>query len=193
MVYNAWTFVSYVVAACYKNFKYTLVRLIIMWEKILNSLLILTISAVLLGSMTLQFFYDQEPCPLCFLQRLCMLSVASAALFNICFSVRKLHYGLILFGALCGGFVATRHIALNICKADPFGEPFWGISLYTWAFFIFVCTILAVALFLMVFDQKPGPESRAFKNWKWAPVSVLFIVALLNIFAAWRTCGFGLC
>lgn len=169
-------------------------ELMIMWEKILNSLLVLTIALVLLGSMTLQFVYNEEPCPLCLLQRLCMLSVASAALLNICFFPRKLHYGLILLGAFSGGFVAVRHIALNICSAAPFGEPFLGLSLYTWAFFIFASTVLAVAFFLMLFDKNTRTgQARSYQNWQWAPVSLLFLVALLNIFAAWWRCGFSKC
>lgn len=166
----------------------------IRWEKVLNSLLVLTIAMVLLGSLALQFFHHEQPCPLCLLQRLCMLSVASAALFNIGFAPRKLHYGFMLIAAFCGGFIAARHVALNICSAAPFGEPFWGLSLYTWAFFIFGSTILAVAFFLMLFDKMSSADQpKEFKNWEWAPVALLFLVAVINIFAAWSRCGFSDC
>jgi len=165
----------------------------ILWEKILNALMIITLMFIVLGSLVVQFFYHEEPCPLCLLQRLAMLSIASAALLNIYSFPRKLHYGLILMAAFFGGFVALRHIALNICSSSPFGNPLWGLSLYTWAFFTFVCVVLAVAIFLILFDKNHRSTLMQVSTWHWVPLALLLFTALLNIYATWHRCGFNNC
>ena len=167
-----------------------------MWEKHLNALLALLLAVILWGAFGIQFFKHEQPCPLCLLQRLGMLGVAAGALMNVKFKPHKFYYGLSLLSAAFGGFVALRHIFLHICPGFPtFGHPFWGLSLYTWSFIIFACTIVYIALLLIFFDSKEPPNLKEGRlNW-WGQLAFVltFLVALTNIFMTLHQCGLSVC
>lgn len=161
-------------------------------ERNLNAFQVLIISAVLFGALSIQFFEQEEPCPLCLLQRIGMLGVASGALMNCRFGPHKSHYGLSLLSAFFGGFVALRQIALHICPGFPtFGRPFWGLSLYTWSFIVFCSSVAYIGLELLIFDQSKEKEGM---NWFChLAFFVLFLAALINVVATFFECGLGPC
>lgn len=166
-----------------------------MWEKHLNALMAVLISLVLWGALTIQFFLHEKPCPLCLLQRLGMLGVISGALMNVKFGPKKGHYGICLFSAFFGGFVALRQISLHVCPGFPkFGLPFWGLSLYTWSLIVFASSILYISLLLLIFDQNKNPiESKIYNLWGHIAFFIAFFVALTNIVATAFECGIGPC
>ncbi len=166
-----------------------------MWERNANALLAIILAAVLGGALGIQFFKHETPCALCMLQRLGMLGVAAAALMNVKFGPRKIHYGLCLFAAIFGGFVALRQISLHVCPQFPtFGVPFWGLSLYTWSFIVYACSVLYVGLMLMIFDHIELPAKHSTPNW-WGQLAfaLVFLVAVINIFSAIWVCKLGAC
>lgn len=166
-----------------------------MWEKHLNALLVVIISVILWGALAIQFFYHEEPCALCLLQRLGMLGVTSGALMNVKFGPSKAHYGLSLLSAIFGGFVALRQIALHVCPDfSKFGEPFWGLSLYTWSFITFASSVAYIALLMLFFDKNKNPsESKIYNLWGHISFFLIFFVSLTNIFITFWLCGFGAC
>lgn len=165
-----------------------------MWERNANALLALILACVLGGALGIQFFKHEVPCALCMLQRLGMLGVAAGALMNVKFGPRKMHYGLCLFAAIFGGFVALRQISLHVCPEFPtFGVPFWGLSLYTWSFIVYACSILYVGLLLMIFDHEAQPAIPRPNWWGRLAFALVFLVAGLNIFSALWVCGLGAC
>ena len=132
------------------------------------------------------------------LQRLGMMGVAAGALMNVKFGPRKIHYGLCLFAAIFGGFVALRQISLHICPQFPtFGVPFWGLSLYTWSFIVYACSILYVGLMLMIFDHvEPtlSPAKHTSPNgWGQLAFAFVFLVTVINIFATIWVCKLSAC
>lgn len=162
-------------------------------EKALCALEALILASVLLGALIIQYFKHEQPCPLCFLQRLSMLGVGACVLLNARFAPRKRHYGFAMFFAILGSFIALRQIALHVCPSFPtFGLPFWGLSLYTWSFIVFVCTICYNALLLVIFDRDYSPSHEM-----GAPAHLAFflltLVAFSNIFAALDVCGLSVC
>lgn len=163
------------------------------WERDLNALLIVILSGVLLSAFGVQFLFREQPCPLCMLQRLGMLGVACAAALNIWHGVRMSHYALMLLSALVGGFVALRQISLHVCPGfASFGFPVLGLSLYTWSFIVFVCVVLYVALLLFLYDPKETQEAPV-NTWSKFATGAIFLIAFLNIFTTFMTCGFGPC
>ncbi len=164
-------------------------------ERHLNSLFALILAAILWGALAIQFFKHEEPCPLCLLQRLGMLGMASGALMNVRFGPRKSHYGLSLFSAVFGGFVALRQMFLHVCPQFPkFGVPFWGLSLYTWSFITFAASIFYIGLLLLFFDhQKEEMETPRSDPFGLFAFIVLFLVALTNIFSTLWLCGLSAC
>lgn len=163
-------------------------------QKNLNALLALTIAGILLGSFGIQFIKGERPCPLCLLQRSMMIGVATCALLNIHFGIKPMHYALGLLCSLTGGTVALRQIALHVCPGFPsFGLPVLGLSLYTWSFLIFTCSVLAIALLLLMYnpyeeDRKPAPTGLG----QLASLFILFLAAA-NIFATLHQCGLTAC
>lgn len=164
-------------------------------QKNLNALVILIISGVLLGAYGVQFFWHEEPCPLCLLQRLAMVAVAASLLLNIYSGVRTSHYALALLSCVVGGFVALRQISLHVCPGMPeFGLPVLGISLYTWSFFVFVCSVLAIAILLFLYDARDTevtdePVNRFCHIAGWC----LLFVTIANVVSTFIQCGMGPC
>lgn len=161
----------------------------------LNALVIIIITGVLISAFGVQIFMHEEPCPLCFLQRLGMVSVASSLLLNLWFGIRPSHYGLALISSIVGGTIALRQIALHACPGTPtFGIPVLGLSLYTWSFLVFTCCILAVALLLFLYNPKRSEETPSQFNYlEIAACALLLFAAAANILSAFLDCGLGAC
>lgn len=163
-------------------------------EKNWNALIVVILASVLLGAFGVQIFKNEEPCPLCLLQRLAMIGVATGLLMNIKFGVQKRHYGLCLLSSLTGGFVAARQWFLHICPGAPtFGTPFWGLNLYTWSFIVFVCTVSAIALLLICFNQNEEKKHVPINGWAFFTFVYIFLIAFANIFVTFWLCGLGPC
>jgi disulfide bond formation protein DsbB len=164
-------------------------------QKNLNALIIFIITGVLIGAYGVQIIEHEQPCPLCMLQRLGMMGVATSCLLNLQFGVRPSHYALGLLSCLMGGFVALRQISLHVCPGFPtFGLPVLGLSLYTWSFFIFVCSVLAIAFLLFLYNPKqPLEENKPLNLWcRTAFIAITLITAANIITTAWQ-CGWGPC
>lgn len=164
-------------------------------ERNLNALLVVIIGGVLLGGFGVQILWREQPCPLCMLQRLAMLGVATSALLNVWFGVRMSHYALGLIFCVIGGFVALRQISLHVCPGSAsYGLPVLGLSLYTWSFFVFVCSIVAIALLLFLYDpQKSNQEHPIINFWEKVAFMLIFATALGNIVSTLMICGLGPC
>lgn len=164
-------------------------------ERNLNALLVIIISGVLLGGFGVQILWHEQPCPLCMLQRLAMIGVATSALLNVWFGVRMSHYALGLLFCLMGGSVALRQISLHVCPGFPsYGLPVLGLSLYTWSFFVFVCSVLAIAVLLFLYDpERSKKESPTINLWEKTASVLLFAIALGNIVSTFMLCGLGPC
>jgi disulfide bond formation protein DsbB len=165
------------------------------WEQRLNALVIVILSTVLLAGFAVQILLNEQPCPLCMLQRLGMIGVATGLLLNLWFGVQMAHYGLALLSALMGGFVALRQISLHICPGfSSYGVPVLGLSLYTWSFVVFVCSVLSVALLLFLYNPKEEAKAIVPLNaWGKFACGLLLFVALANIFSTFLLCGLGPC
>lgn len=165
------------------------------WQRAINALGILVIVGVLLSAFGVQFLKHEEPCPLCMLQRLGMIGVATSLLLNLRFGPHSSHYALALLSSLVGGSVALRQISLHVCPGfAEFGVPVLGLSLYTWSFIVFVCSILGVAILLFLLDQEqkttdPQPCQRLCQLAFW----FILLVTFVNIFTTYMQCGLGPC
>lgn len=164
------------------------------WEPNLNALVIVILAGVLLSAFGVQLFLHEQPCPLCLLQRLGMLGVATALMLNVRFGIYPSHYGLALLSSLFGGFVALRQISLHVCPGMPkFGMPVLGLSLYTWSFVIFVCCVLSVALLLFLYDPAKSKKPQPINEWGIFAMGIILAVAAANIITTLLQCGLGIC
>lgn len=164
-------------------------------QKNINALIILTICGILLGAYGVQFFWKETPCPLCLLQRIGMIALATSLALNLRFGIRPQHYGIGLFCCLFGGTVALRQISLHVCPGFPeFGIPVLGISLYTWSFFVFACSVLAIGILLCLYTSHEEKESsvkeRFFHSFA---IGFLLAVTAANVITTFLQCGLGDC
>jgi len=164
-------------------------------KEILNLLFIFVLCAVLLGSYAYQFFLHQEPCVLCLLQRLGMTAIAVALLLNIRFGIKVQYYGLAILGALFGGSVSLRHISFHISSGLPhFGGSVLGFDLYVWSFIIFVCSILATAVLLILEGFFKTAEYEAhWGYWEHLAFWLVFLITIIDAYLVLLECGLGTC
>lgn len=161
-------------------------------QKNFNALLIYILSGVILSAFGVQIFGHEVPCPLCYLQRVAMLLIALGATLNLCHGANTRYYALILFSSIAGGSVALRQISLHICPGNfPFGMPVLGLSLYTWSFLVFVCSVLFTGLMLLLF--KPEEKKKEFNLFQKGALGLFIFVTTANIFTCFLQCGIGPC
>ncbi len=104
----------------------------------------------------MEFGMNQIPCKLCFLQRICMLSLGFSLYLNLLLGIQSRHYGFALIWALLGVSCSLRQIALCICKpVDENALLFASHRMPTWSFLIFFSSILGIAL-LLCLNKKPS-------------------------------------
>ncbi len=165
------------------------------WCFTLNAVHVIVLVLILFGAFIYQCAEHEAPCPLCLLQRLAMIGVCSGALLNLRFGIKPTYYGISLIWALFGAGTSLRQIALHICPQFPkFGHPVCGLNLYAWAFVIFACSILAIAIMLMLYDKEDDtaliPNLNVLKVIAFAG---LFLVCLANVITIFIACGWGSC
>ena len=128
------------------------------YAPVLNILWIAVLLSVLLGSLYIQFFIGEQPCRLCTWQRMTMFFIIAILLLNIKFGQHVSHYGLIIIFSLFGASVSIRQILSYIIPGSPgFGPVVFGMHTYTWALLVFLCSILASGVMLILgADKKEG-------------------------------------
>ncbi len=159
-----------------------------------NALFIVVLSVVILGAYIYQYTARQDPCPLCELQRLSMLCIAIGPLLNLRFGLNPLHYSISIFAAVFGGAVSLRQISLHVCPGFPtFGLPVLGYELYTWAFIVFCCSLVTVAILLLFFREGDTKEHRGMSPFEKCSAGLVFLITLANAVSVFMVCGIGVC
>lgn len=125
----------------------------------LNALGLLAICVVLGFAFADQLLYHDLPCPLCLLQRAAMVAAGFGLALNLALGLRTSHYALVSLGALAGAIVSARQILLHIVPGTgAYGDAFFGLHFYTWAFIVFGLMLFGTAVMLLFekqFDEKP--------------------------------------
>jgi disulfide bond formation protein DsbB len=159
-----------------------------------HCLMILILCSILAGSAAIQILDWQLPCAFCWIQRAFMLTTASASALCLRFGVTPYYYSLSLLSSFLGGTVALRQIAMHACPGFPlFGIPVWGLSLYTWSFFVFAAALLSLALFLALYTTPTPSEPPRMNRWEKIACGFLVAIAFLMLSLAIAHCGFSDC
>lgn len=162
---------------------------------LVETIMIFVIVGVFAGSFHEEFFRQEAPCPLCYLQRLSFISVAVGAMMNLRISIKIQHFAFSVLSAIFGQVVSTRQILLHICPGEPkFGIPILGLNLYTWAYIIFACIIFAqiIMLFIYIPEVSHIPHKKM-RWWETLATVLVLLVILGNIVSLFIECGMGLC
>src|SRR5699024_1702806 len=98
-----------------------------------------------------QLVLHELPCPLCLLQRGCLVAVAIGLMLNVRFGASPRHYAMVLLAAVLGGATAGRQVLLHIVPGSgAYGSALFGMHFYTWAFIAFAGVIVYTAFVLYV-------------------------------------------
>ncbi len=169
------------------------------FRSVLAQFCIVAVCGVLLGAFAMQFIGAELPCPLCILQRMGMMLCAAGPAWLLCRAMQgevdardyAQCYGLSILSALLGGSVALRQVCLHIAPGDPgFGEPVFGLHLYTWAFIVFITVVLVSGVQLCLL---PSRAERLPIGWTArASVGLLILVVAANAVAVFFEEGFHL-
>jgi disulfide bond formation protein DsbB len=158
----------------------------------LNVAALLALSGVLAFAFWDQFVGGALPCPLCILQRAAFCAVGAGIALNVERGPSARGYGLAILGALAGGAIALRQIALHIVPGTgAYGPPVLGLHLYTWAFVLFAAVVLGCAAMLVLHREGPA-GGRAGVAGSLA-VALFLALSLGNGAATLAECGTGLC
>ena len=139
------------------------------WGWCLLLLFLWALSVPLLGAFWVQFVWNEAPCSLCLLQRMCMILAGLGLIWiltgdgvtNRVTNRATNHaaersrwsqgFAIAVLAATLGLCIALRQILLHIAPDDPgFGTPILGYHLYSWAFGIFVAMLLCSGISLLL-------------------------------------------
>lgn len=115
---------------------------------------VIGVLTILSGALFIQFFYGEQPCPLCLLQRAAFVSVGIGLLMNVRYGNKVSHWAIAIFSAAIGLAVSTRQILLHITSSQGFGSAVLGLHMYTWCFIAFFITIVGSAVMLLIYPEK---------------------------------------
>lgn len=163
--------------------------------RLLNALALIAISAILLAAFYTQIVAHEPPCPLCILQRAGFIIIGLGLALNLLIGLRPGHYGLMILAALVGAAVSLRQVALHIVPgSDPYGDPIFGLHLYSWAALIFAVVVLGAAAMLF-FERQFEPASGEQTRGKLiiAALGLFALMTLCNAVSTLLECGIGLC
>ncbi|EOS95373.1 disulfide bond formation protein B [Erwinia tracheiphila] len=164
------------------------------FSRTLNLLMLVLVSTALLCAFYFQLRFFDLPCPLCLLQRAALLLTGTGLLFNLYFGNKKLHYGMVILGAIAVAAVACRHTFLHIVPGDKgYGLPFLGLHLYTWSFILAVAIIIGVAITLMITPDATTPATAKKSLIQHIIVAVFTLMMVGNFLSTLLECGGGQC
>lgn len=157
------------------------------------------ILCILLAAIFLQYYLHELPCPLCSLQRVGMLLVATALFFNLRIKRRIAHYMMANLAALLTAIIALRQILLHI--NEPIGQGYggrvFGYHLYTWVFIFSVVIIIYnsfISCFFQQFLHKPlYYQGKLGRYMVIGLICLLIFVAILNAIGVYLECGLSQC
>ncbi|MEM7021466.1 MAG: disulfide bond formation protein B [Pseudomonadota bacterium] len=170
-----------------------------MIEHTLCHIWILGTCTILIGAFWFQFAENELPCPLCMLQRMCMVLAAIGPAFILTQGRSAHHYGLSVLGsglgmailAAVGGMsISARQVLLHIAPNDAgYGSPILGLHLYTWALIVFVGIIVVSAITMLLEPELRPSEPKKLPWYSKATLTLFGLVIAANAIAALAESG----
>lgn len=171
-------------------------QIIVVLGKLANAFEILAIAGILTLALIFEFVFHELPCPLCLLQRVGFYFMVFGFLLNLRFGLKPSHYSIVILGGFYTAFVALRQIALHVIPGTgAYGDPIFGLHLYTWSFIITLVIIIATTL-IMSINRQFSPKAERKKSLHWLTQALFIFVILtlvINIISVILLCGFVTC
>ncbi|WP_342260306.1 disulfide bond formation protein B [Candidatus Tisiphia endosymbiont of Metellina segmentata] len=143
-----------------------------------------------------QFFYYEPPCPLCLLQRFGFIAIGLGALLSIIYNPSWKYDMIIFTSSIYTLMVGLRQVLLHILPHDlGYGNTFLGLHFYTWSAIISFSLILLMSIIPIISLILSKFSILQFYP-SFVPTLIeisLIIITLVNVFATYFECGFGMC
>jgi len=165
-------------------------------SRLLNALGLIALDTVLVLAFVDQLWYRDLPCPVCILQRAGFIAAGFGLALNLVFGPKPSHYGVAILGAIAGGAISMRQILVHIVPGTgSYGNPIFGVHLYTWAFIAFALLIVACAIMLLDDRQfaRTEPMSARLRVLPLTALTVFLVLAVANVISTLALCGMGFC
>ncbi|MET9959013.1 disulfide bond formation protein B [Streptomyces sp. NPDC006326] len=115
-------------------------------------------TGVVCGGLLYQFGLGEHPCPLCLVQRMCMLLAATGAAYIVRTALSHgaltgrdymTGWGLALVALVAGSFASWRQTMLHVLPGSKgYGSEVLGLHLYVWAWILFQVSAVAIGVVL---------------------------------------------
>ncbi|MFO1317774.1 MAG: disulfide bond formation protein B [Burkholderiales bacterium] len=163
-------------------------------QRVLDTLALLGLSAVLLVAFWYQIVLRELPCPLCALQRVGFIVAGVGLMLNLRAGYAPSHYGIVLLTSVAAGSASLRQIALHVVPdTGAYGSALLGFHFYTWAFVGFGALAAYVGAMLLVAPSAPqerAPPAGAITSFACA---LFLMLAAANAVSFLLECGLGPC
>ena len=155
---------------------------------------VLGISLTLLIAFVMQFMLSELPCPLCMLQRVAFALCGFGFLLNLRFGSQPLHYGITIFSAMFGLFVASRQVLLHIVPGSgAYGSTVLDLHLDTWSAVLFLAIIAGTAVLMILEGRGEKPDefraTQRFGGLYRAIGYLLVVMTLASAINSFLQCG----
>ncbi len=138
------------------------VREILMKIEVIDSAIgAIGILIILGAALFMQYFYHEEPCPLCHLQRAAFFNIGIALILNLRYRNRVSHWAMVILSASVGMAVSIRQILLHINDPGGFGNVLVVFHLYTWSFLAFAAAIVIAGIMLLIYPENDEAKIRS--------------------------------
>ncbi|HYH70574.1 MAG TPA: disulfide bond formation protein B [Methyloceanibacter sp.] len=164
-------------------------------SRLLNALGLIAINTLLVLAFIDQIWFRDLPCPLCILQRAAFVAAGFGLALNLLFGARPSHYGVTVLGSVAGAVIAGRQVLIHIVPGTgSYGNPIFGLHLYTWALIAFGVMVIGTAIMLLFDRQFQGELLRPRMDiWALMSLTIFAAVIVANIFSTLLLCGVGFC
>jgi len=140
-----------------------------------------------------QFYQLTLPCPLCLLQRGCLIIIGLCLGLNIKIGIKTSHYGLMNLAALLGLCASARQILLHLMPGDPgYGHLLLGLHLYIWSAIIFT-TVIGVIGVALLLNNGFSIAKKPMNAWCTALMLFFLVLILANVISTFIECGLLIC
>ena len=164
--------------------------------------LLAVMTAILTAALAIQLFMGELPCPLCLLERLCMLGIALGVVLNLRAGFSDRNTGLSLIFAVLLLIIAVRQTLLDIYPRPGhayIGSAVLGLHMPVWSVLIATATLAAFAIKLAVLGGDAHRRLHPPDSFAWVrPAGTVLAAAILGLCAAnlvlvLLQCGLGEC
>lgn len=158
----------------------------------IQALICIIILIVLIGGFYVEFVFGKRPCTLCLLTRFCMMGVCVCLLLNLWLGFSLRQTGMAILFAVLGMATSLKQLSFHICGSlfPPPSSSMMGLQLWSWAFVVFLCVIIGLALLFFVANigDKIQPKRGVLASFC---LILLFLVLVINIAIVAKLCRFG--